>query len=63
MNSYAGSFTHMAEKFAAEGIESVACDYRCYGKSTGERGNFDNVDKLVNDHAFFLYLVKQRYPD
>ena len=58
MNSYSGSFANIAEKFAEAGIECVACDYRCYAKSTGEKGNFDNVEKLVNDHAFFLYLVR-----
>ena len=52
--THAGQWPHVAKALSSYGVECVACDYRCYGKSTGRQDHFYNVDILEDDHAKFF---------
>jgi alpha-beta hydrolase superfamily lysophospholipase len=61
-NSHSGSYTWVAEQFAAKGLAAYALDLRGRGKSDGERFYVEKFSDYVGDVAAFMKLVKSRQP-
>ena len=63
LNSHSGSFGLIAQKLAEAGLEAVAMDIRCYGKSQGiKRGQYNSTDTLISDNVKFVERVRDEYP-
>ena len=63
LNSHSGSFGLIAQKLAEAGLEAVAMDIRCYGKSKGiKRGQYNSTDTLISDNVKFVERVRDEYP-
>jgi alpha-beta hydrolase superfamily lysophospholipase len=61
MNDYNKSFAVPAESWMKEGIATYAYDQRGYG-NTPQRGVWPGTDRLIEDFATAVALVRRRHP-
>jgi alpha-beta hydrolase superfamily lysophospholipase len=61
MNDYSNTFHLVAPEWAAEGIETYACDQRGFGRSP-HRGVWGGEELMVEDLRTLVALVRQAHP-
>ena len=59
---HSGRYRHVLEHFANHGYDCWAFDYRCHGKSPGERVHVSNFDEFTSDLAAAHDLVQKTDP-
>jgi alpha-beta hydrolase superfamily lysophospholipase len=60
---HGGRYRHVAERFAAAGLATLACDVRGHGQSGGARGYTPSYDALLDDITLSLAEMERRWPN
>ena len=60
---HSSRYSHVAEKFTANGFIIETFDLRGHGKSDGDRTFINSFDEYVSDLELFFTRVQKRHPD
>jgi acylglycerol lipase len=58
LNSHLGHGAHIANELAENGIITVGFDHRGFGRSEGEPGYAESLDRHVEDSLIFIGKMK-----
>jgi alpha-beta hydrolase superfamily lysophospholipase len=59
---HSGRYEHVARRLAADGAVVYAPDHHGHGRSDGERGLVDDIERIVDDLGAVVKLAGQQHP-
>jgi alpha-beta hydrolase superfamily lysophospholipase len=58
---HGGRYTHVADRFAGDGLATYAIDFRGHGRSGGRAGQVERISLLVDDLDRLVRLAAERH--
>ncbi|MBK9015047.1 MAG: alpha/beta hydrolase [Saprospiraceae bacterium] len=62
LGEHIGRYDHVAKFFSERGIATIGFDHQGHGRSEGKRGHTLGLDSMLDDVAYLLEMVAEKYP-